>query len=432
MMRIIFFVCAFAAAIALGAETNLTLTVDGVTYNGVRFGRATPTSVTIFHSTGVATVPLAKLPPEFQKQFGYDPQQAAAWQAAQQQAAAETADAQRKAAAAVEWSLTVERVLPDGIIARGHKSSADVNQITICLVDDPHVGELAEGNKFTTRAYKAGVIAIEGRTLEKWAYYEPTPHLTTQPPAAPPPASSAGAMSLDELHRTGAFGFPQKEAWVLCNHPALRVSVWNNDQYLFAQAVLWTDGDASTIKYKNGWEEGDSSDLWLDLNDDGKMTAKVDREYRLNQRPSLPGLYYQIPMGGGSTSGLKNDSQGWGAIRYLEVAPGKLFLHGAEPLFDGRQISYQETGKRVRVDTYLIPLAELSKKVGDKIRICYWGRSPKPSFTICSMGEEYVDLRHPNDNFCILPLTTEYRLIQGYGIDATQVPDGRLDSRSIP
>ena len=39
----------------------------------VRWERVTPTTVTIFHKTGVATIPLEKLPSELQRRFGYDP-----------------------------------------------------------------------------------------------------------------------------------------------------------------------------------------------------------------------------------------------------------------------------------------------------------------------------------------------------------------------
>ena len=59
-----------------------SLTIDGFTYQDVRWDRLTPAAVTIFHKTGVATIPLSKLPPELQKQFGYDPRVAAAWEEA--------------------------------------------------------------------------------------------------------------------------------------------------------------------------------------------------------------------------------------------------------------------------------------------------------------------------------------------------------------
>jgi hypothetical protein len=439
-----FLVCAFATAIALGAETNLTLAVDGVTYHDVRFGRATPTSVTVFHSTGVATIPLAKLPPELQKQFGYDPQQAAAWQAAQQKAAAEAADAQRKAAAAVEWELTVERVLPDGIIAYGHKSNAAGDQMTICLVDDPHVGELAEGNRFTAQAYKEGVITINGRTLEEWVYYEPTVRLTTQPPAAshtappvaptpaPPTASSAPAMTLDELTLNGVFGFPQTEARVLCNRPALRVSVWNNEQYLVAQAVLWTIHDSSPDMSADRWKARHTSELWLDLDADGKMTAQVDREYQLGPQPYQSGMYYQICMGRGGRSGLKRDSQGWGAIRHIAIQAGKRSLPGARPIYSDYMIRFGELRNLVRVDTYVIPLAELNKKVGDKIRICYWGRSKKPLLTVSSLGDEYNWVYTQNEGYFNMLSSGEFRLARGHVIDVTEIPDGRHESTSVP
>jgi len=70
---------------------NSSITIDGTTYEEARWGRVTPSTVTIFHKTGIATLSLAKLPPELQKQFGYDPQKAAAWQVAERKAAAEGA-----------------------------------------------------------------------------------------------------------------------------------------------------------------------------------------------------------------------------------------------------------------------------------------------------------------------------------------------------
>jgi serine phosphatase RsbU (regulator of sigma subunit) len=70
--------CCLAIQSAFAAESNLTLTVDGVTYSNVTFGTATPSSVSVRHSTGVASIPLEKLSPELQKRFGYDPQKAAA------------------------------------------------------------------------------------------------------------------------------------------------------------------------------------------------------------------------------------------------------------------------------------------------------------------------------------------------------------------
>lgn len=59
-------------------ETNFTLTVDGVTYSNVTFRTVTLSTVSIFHKTGIATVPLAKLPPDLQQRFGYNPEKAAA------------------------------------------------------------------------------------------------------------------------------------------------------------------------------------------------------------------------------------------------------------------------------------------------------------------------------------------------------------------
>jgi hypothetical protein len=124
ILRISFLLCSFVVAGVVAEETNTpsansvttnvasgdvtsntapsSITIDGTTYEDVRWGRLTPTTVTIYHRTGIATVPLASLPPDLQKQFGYDPDKAAAWQASADKTAAAKLAADQKAAAARE------------------------------------------------------------------------------------------------------------------------------------------------------------------------------------------------------------------------------------------------------------------------------------------------------------------------------------------
>jgi thiol-disulfide isomerase/thioredoxin len=210
--------------------------------------------------------------------------------------------------------------------------------------------------------------------------------------------------TLGELRDNGAFGFPQKEAKVFCDLPTLRFSVWNNKDFLLAQAILWTDDDGSIGKTADNREIGDWSELMLDLDADGKPTAEVDRNYLLNPWPGLEGLHYQIVMGPGSTTGIKSDSKGHGAVRYLKLSDGK----------------------PARVETYLIPLDEISRHVGDKIRLVYWGNSPKPRLTVNSGGyerggKEYYAHHIPQAQY------NEYVLGNGHDFDATQIPEGRND-----
>ncbi len=47
------------------------LTVGGVTYENVRWGAVTPSTVSIRHAAGIATIPLASLSPDLQKRFGH-------------------------------------------------------------------------------------------------------------------------------------------------------------------------------------------------------------------------------------------------------------------------------------------------------------------------------------------------------------------------
>jgi thiol-disulfide isomerase/thioredoxin len=217
-------------------------------------------------------------------------------------------------------------------------------------------------------------------------------------------SASSPIQSMSRLREDGAFAFPQKDAKVLCDQPGLRFSVWNNDEYLFAQAVLWSDGDASLGKTTDNREIGDWSEIMLDLDANGKATPQVDRDYLLNPWPGLEGLHYQICLGEGATTGIQGDSKGRGAIRYVETSGGK----------------------KIRVDTYLIPMEEIHRHVSDKIRICYWGNSPKPPQTVNSAGYEsagkdYYSHSIPRSQY------HEYILTKGGEIDATQIPEGRND-----
>ncbi len=83
-IRVAVLLFVFAVAASFAEDTNTlptTIMVDGITYSNVTWRTVTSASVTIFHETGVASIPLEKLPPELQRRFGYDPQKAAAYRA---------------------------------------------------------------------------------------------------------------------------------------------------------------------------------------------------------------------------------------------------------------------------------------------------------------------------------------------------------------
>ena len=127
----------------------------------------------------------------------------------------------------------------------------------------------------------------------------------------------------------------------------------------------------------------------------------------LNPWPNYTGLRYVIAKGPRSTTGIMSDSKGRGAIRYV-VTP---------------------EGRKIRVDSYLIPLKEISRKVGDKIRLVYYGNSPQPDLTVNSVG---YDPKHPYYSFNIpMPIYHDYSLIRGDALSASQVPDGKHDAPSV-
>ena len=72
--RLAVVVFAVAVMASHADETKLAFTVDGITYSNVTFSTVTPTTVKIFHSSGVEKLPLAKLPLEIRRQLGFDPE----------------------------------------------------------------------------------------------------------------------------------------------------------------------------------------------------------------------------------------------------------------------------------------------------------------------------------------------------------------------
>ncbi len=136
-----------------------SITIDGTTYEEVRWQRVTPTTVTIFHKTGVATIPLDKLPPELQKRFGYDPDKAASYNAAQQQAAAQQA---RQAAISQYSKIPFKEPLAVG--AMGIFESGNITQVispTEMLANVP-----------VTYMVEPGATSYDGQTIVKTGGYQ--------------------------------------------------------------------------------------------------------------------------------------------------------------------------------------------------------------------------------------------------------------------
>jgi thiol-disulfide isomerase/thioredoxin len=227
-------------------------------------------------------------------------------------------------------------------------------------------------------------------------------------PGSSAPTDGAAAMELklpeSELRENGAFGFPQKEAAVLCDTSDLRLSIWNNSDYLYAEAVLWQDNDPSLGKTDDGRTIGDNSELLFLSDSSAKLTPKVDRDYMLNPWPGMSGMYYQVKLAPGTSTGIKSDTQGQGAIRYIKTPDETL----------------------IRVDVYVIPLTELSKHVLENLRVCYYGSSPVPALTVNSAGfsrdgRHYYGYHIPGTNY-----ETDV-FINGKKLDLDAVPDGRHD-----
>lgn len=241
------------------------------------------------------------------------------------------------------------------------------------------------------------------------AQVDPTPTASAPPVVSAEETVPAATATPVELRQKGYHGFPQAQSAVLCDTPDLRVSVCCDGQRLFVQAILWNDDDDSVGKSEDGREIGDWSQLVLDLDADQKNTPQVDRSYALNPWPSLPGLRYTVVVSENGTTGLLPDSLGRGAIEYV------------------KDIS----GRRTRVDSYLIPLDEIKRAPGDEFRLAYWASSVLPKLTVNSVAFEspgaYYSFSLPMDKFHSLTLAA----ITGE-IDAEQVPDPRSEQSPEP
>jgi len=104
-----------------------------------------------------------------------------------------------------------------------------------------------------------------------------------------------------------------------------------------------------------------------------------------------------------AAKGRESDTGGRGAIRYV-----------ATP-----------AGRRIRVDSFLIPLQEIAPAGSSEIRLVYYANSPQPQITVNSAGFD------PGRGYsgAEIPLASyqDYFLVDGSMLSASYVPDGRYD-----
>jgi hypothetical protein len=184
-----------------------------------------------------------------------------------------------------------------------------------------------------------------------------------------------------EVRKSGAFGFPQESAKILADQPEARYSAWSNGEFLFVQVVVW--GDENEEQPVDA-RFSDQTLLLLDLDADRKLTPKVDRTYTVD------------------SSGIDSPT-GRGSVDFVPI----------------------EGGKKLRVDSFLIPLAELGKKAGDTIRLIISGTSIQPQFSFNSAklstnGKALFYMTMPYKHY------TDFTLGQQTGtVDSALVPNGR-------
>lgn len=187
---VIFGCCALASVRA----DDITLR-DGTVFKSATVTSITPAYISVTHSAGVARVMLQDLPGALQKKYGYDPEKAAKFAAAdaeaqrrlsEQQQAARRQAVQPKEATTTpidtanqhEYTLwgTIVQILPQGIIVdpsyRGYSGSP------FLVKGCPNQDKLADGDEFHASIVDAGVITLTDtsgakRTLHAYAWRGP-------------------------------------------------------------------------------------------------------------------------------------------------------------------------------------------------------------------------------------------------------------------
>lgn len=208
-------------------------------------------------------------------------------------------------------------------------------------------------------------------------------------------------ISTASLKTDGAVGFPQKDAEIIVDNKELKLSFVNSDDYLLIQAIVWQDNDDTNGLDEKGLAIGDRSSVTFLLGSNKKRTPHADRVYLINPWPDDLGLNYQIlrdPVRSESGvelqafSVLQRNSLGKGQINHIRTSDGKI----------------------IRVDTYLIPLAELGKVAGDNFPISFYAASPKPDMIVSSMAfsiyKKYYDFQIPLTEYKSIHLKKDARI----------------------
>ncbi|MEL6107250.1 MAG: formylglycine-generating enzyme family protein, partial [Planctomycetota bacterium] len=176
---------------------------------------------------------------------------------------------------------------------------------------------------------------------------------------------SVTTSSMSELVQNGVAGFSASEAQALVETESLRLHTCHDGTNLVVQAILWQDDDETFGKSNDPLLSqkrlADRSMLVFDVDSNRRLTPGIDRKYYLDWSQRFRGMLYQVR----GTTGyyvFKRDSEGYGAIQYFETG----------------------SDRKVRVDTYVIPLKEIGVAPGEVIGVGFAAGSISPKLEIKS------------------------------------------------
>lgn len=164
---------------------------------------------------------------------------------------------------------------------------------------------------------------------------------------------------------SGVFEAAARDWILLCDHPQLSVGFWNDHENLHVRAIVWNDGDDTTGPgVGRELEVGDYSVLQFHFGE-GAAREAGDLNVVLNPWPHMKGPFLTRQLSEQSTSRLQELPGALASIRY----------------------AHDIMGKKVRTETYNLPLSELGLQPGASFRLSFYAHSAVPLFaTSCASG----------------------------------------------
>jgi hypothetical protein len=191
-------IAALAFLVALPICRAEDWTVDGKDYHNVKAGEVESDRVHITYDGGLGTVPLADLPPDLQRRFGYDAKQAKALARAAEERQAQidndpVIQAQREAARLAQVRrVEINQVTPSGLLVSPMYQEIENGYLVwrtsdrMVFIHSKFNEDFVDGDQINVKVYRSGSYSYTSalgttRTVEQWIAVTPSPSEISSP-----------------------------------------------------------------------------------------------------------------------------------------------------------------------------------------------------------------------------------------------------------